>query len=640
MRLLRVCLFPLLRWLLPTVLCASQLVPGNLAAQERAGRSAKEAAHILVINGADAYLPAFVAIDSAMRAAVEQRFDRPVLWLYETLDALRFGADAVGPQLADLIAQKYSDARIDAVVLVAEPAVGFYLRHRERLWPKAVTVFHSVSSEVVRQRFAGVGLSGVPFVSDYAQTLRIAFALQPEARRLVVVAGTADFDQRELAEAREALRPYTGRVQVENLSGLSLSAMAERLARESPDTIALYTTVFRDDQGRVYTPVEVLEQLSAASAAPMYGIFDSMIERGLVAGAIESFRLRGERTAELLVRGLQATAPQGPLILPPPVSECVADARKLKRFGLRLAALPDGCDVRHVETGFFERYWWQSLLVLVALIAQSALIAALLLQRRQRRAAERSLQSQRVQLLHASRLAVAGELTASIAHEINQPLGAILSNADAAEVLIESGRMQREELLQILADIKRDDLRASEVIKRLRALLARHETERRRFSLNRTVEDTAAVLRAEARRRAVTVDYALSAGRDIVLGDPVQIQQVIINLVLNAFDASADLADDARRVRVATSETPNGVQVSVRDFGAGIALADLPRVFDSFFSTKRSGMGLGLSISRSIVEVHGGTIAAASCDPGAEFRIILPLATGADRPAQPATKTP
>jgi len=630
----------LLRLLVPAALCVLQWVPAGVAAQEHVGRGALGAAHVLVINGADAYLPAFVAIDSAMRAAVEQRYDRPVIWIYETLDALRFGADAVSPQLAELIAKKYGDARIDVVVLVTEPAVDFYLRYRERLWPQAALVFHSVPSRAVRIRNLGASSSGIAADQDYGKTLRIAFSLQPRARRLVVVAGTAAFDQAELEDARKALQPYAGRVQVEYLLGRSLSETSKRLARETRDTIVLYTTMFRDADGNVHTPRSVLETISAASAAPVYGAFDSYVGGGIVAGAIEPFRLRGEKTGELVVQALRSTARRSPLVLASPASECVADGRQLERFGLPAATLPEGCDVRYVEASFFERYWWQTLLVLLALVAQSVLIAALLLQSRRRRAAELSLQSQRVQLLHASRLAVAGELTASIAHEINQPLGAILSNADAAEMLVESGQMQRAELLQILADIRRDDLRASEVIKRLRALLSRHETERRRFSVNRAVEDTAAVLRAEARRRAVALDFILGARRADVIGDVVQIQQVIINLILNAFDASAELAEDARRVCVETSDTPSGVQISVRDFGAGIAPSDLPRVFDSFFSTKRSGMGLGLSIARSIVEAHGGTIAAARREVGAEFRIVLPRASQDDRPEQPSTQTP
>jgi signal transduction histidine kinase len=120
----------------------------------------------------------------------------------------------------------------------------------------------------------------------------------------------------------------------------------------------------------------------------------------------------------------------------------------------------------------------------------------------------------------------------------------------------------------------------------------------------------------------------------------VQIQQVIINLMLNAFDASAEVPKDARRVRVETRDTAHGVQVGVRDCGVGIAPADLPRVFDSFFSTKRSGMGLGLAIARSIVEAHGGTIAAAGCDVGAEFRFILPLAAAGEPPERAVPNPP
>jgi signal transduction histidine kinase len=125
-----------------------------------------------------------------------------------------------------------------------------------------------------------------------------------------------------------------------------------------------------------------------------------------------------------------------------------------------------------------------------------------------------------------------------------------------------------------------------------------------------------------------------------VLGDVVQIQQVMINLMLNAFDASAEVPKDARRVVVETRDTVNGVQLGVRDFGVGIAAADLPRVFDSFFSTKRSGMGLGLAIARSIVEAHGGTISAAGCEVGAEFRFILPLAAAGESPERPVPSKP
>ena len=631
----------LVRRLLPSVLgallaaCSAAMAQGAAAA----GRGAGDPAQVLVISGTDPYLPAFVAIDAAMRDAVARRRPGPVHWIYESIDTARFSG-AGGPMLAELLARKYESVDIDAVVLVTEPAVDFYLRYRQGLWPDAPAVFHFVAPGYAQRLPTGAGMSGIPAQVDFAGAVRIALALQPKARRAVVVGGVSPFDEVQLAGFREALSPHAGRLQVEYLVGLPAKQVAERLAGEAPDTVVFYATLFRDIDGRVYVPRAVLETLAAASAAPIFGVYDSQMGHGLAAGAVESLALRGERLAGLVMRAIDGELAGKPVVEPPPPSSCAADGRQLKRFGLSTRLLPADCEVRYVEPGFFERYWWQTLLVALALLAQTLLIAALLLQHRRRRAAELSLQAQRVQLLHASRLAVAGELTASIAHEINQPLGAILSNADAAEMLIQSDQLRRDELLQILADIKRDDLRASEVIKRLRALLARHDTERHRFDLNEAVQTTAAILRAEARRREVDVEYDLRAERADVLGDVVQIQQVIINLMLNAFDASAEVPKDARRVVVETRDTVNGVQLSVRDFGVGIAAADLPRVFDSFFSTKRSGMGLGLAIARSIVEAHGGTISASGCDVGAEFRFILPLAAAGESPERPVPSKP
>jgi signal transduction histidine kinase len=204
-------------------------------------------------------------------------------------------------------------------------------------------------------------------------------------------------------------------------------------------------------------------------------------------------------------------------------------------------------------------------------------------------------------------------------------------------MMLQAVSIDRDGLLQILADIRRDDLRASEVIKRLRALLARHEVDRRRFVLNLAVEDVLAILRAESRRRETPVDAELTADGTEVMGDPVQIQQVIINLMLNAFDACADMPAEQRRVRIATAATRAGVELTVADNGRGIAADVLPRLFDPFFSTKGGGMGLGLSIARSIVEAHGGTIAAASEGQGAKFRVVLPAAPRESAAAGQAT---
>ncbi len=266
------------------------------------------------------------------------------------------------------------------------------------------------------------------------------------------------------------------------------------------------------------------------------------------------------------------------------------------------------------------------------------MIGTLLLQRTRRRRAEIALHQHQVELAHASRLATVGELTATIAHEVNQPLAAILSNVDAGELLLESGKARLEDLRQILAEVRKDDLRASEVIRRLRALLAKHEMARGRLDLNEAIGEVLAVLGAEAGRRKVELATEFDPALPKVLGDRVHLQQVVLNLVVNAMDAMADTHVLQRRVEVRTELRQDGsVEIAVTDRGHGIAREDLSKLFESFFTTKHRGMGLGLSIARSIVQAHGGRIwAEANAGGGATFQFTLPAGSSAVAPPDPA----
>jgi signal transduction histidine kinase len=231
----------------------------------------------------------------------------------------------------------------------------------------------------------------------------------------------------------------------------------------------------------------------------------------------------------------------------------------------------------------------------------------------------------RQELAHASRLALVGELTASIAHEINQPLGAILSNADAAELLLETSPGVPGEVRQILADIRRDDLRASEVIRRLRALLRKREIEFQPVNLNEVIAEVLGLVQAEARRRDLALATDLATDLPPVRGDRIHLQQVFLNLLFNGMEAMAETPGD-RKLTVRTARKEHGwVESAVTDTGPGVPRERLAHLFNPFFSTKKEGMGLGLSIARSLVEAHGGRIwAENNVGGGATFRFTLP----------------
>jgi C4-dicarboxylate-specific signal transduction histidine kinase len=271
----------------------------------------------------------------------------------------------------------------------------------------------------------------------------------------------------------------------------------------------------------------------------------------------------------------------------------------------------------------------------LVLLVQSGLIVALLAQAQRRRRAEAEAAQQRAELAHAARLSAVGQLTAAVAHEINQPLGAILSNAEAAELFLVSDPPQLERVRRILRDIQQEDQRASAVIREVRALARKQSPEPKPLDLNDVVRAVVPLVGADARRRFAELELDLDSRPPLTSGDATQLQQVVLNLALNGLDALGRPAPGARRIRIVTRSGDGHVELTVADTGPGIAEEALPRLFESFFTTKPDGLGLGLSIVRSIVEAHGGRVAAENGSAGgATFRVRLPA-----RGAAPAPRT-
>lgn len=241
--------------------------------------------------------------------------------------------------------------------------------------------------------------------------------------------------------------------------------------------------------------------------------------------------------------------------------------------------------------------------------------------------ARKSMEELTRNLTQSSRLTLLGELTASIGHEINQPLGAILANADCLELLLEENPLPLEEIRRVTADIRRDDLRAHEIIRGVRALLGKRESKKSLISFNEIASEIVQLAESEARKRDVVIKTDFASGISPLLADRVQLQQVLLNFILNAMEAMEETPRSQREIVVRTASLGTSlVEFSVSDAGHGISEKRLPRIFDSFFTTKKEGMGLGLAITRSIAEAHGGSVSAENnAGPGATFRFRLPI---------------
>ncbi len=372
--------------------------------------------------------------------------------------------------------------------------------------------------------------------------------------------------------------------------------------------------------------------LAAQTAAPIYGPFDTFVGTGAVGGYMPSFATIGQRAGQIVGALLDGASPSARSLLEPIPTALNVDWRQVRRLGIDEKAIPGDAIVRFREPSAWEEYRNEIVITIVALVVQAQLIVWLLVERRRRRKAQHAEQGLRTELAHGARLAMAGELIGSIAHEINQPLGAILSNADTGDHILESDADPRAEMRAILSDIRRDDLRASEVILRLRKLLSKHEVERRPLDVNHAALDVEPILRAEAKRRGVALAIESAPEAAMIVGDRIQIQQVLINLVLER---------DGRRAGAARRSSP-GRAIHCRKrklplpsrFAIG-GTASRPRIFRRSSSRSsrpsRTVWGWGSRSRAASSRRTADESAAENRSPGALFQVDLPAARNGSR---------
>jgi C4-dicarboxylate-specific signal transduction histidine kinase len=256
--------------------------------------------------------------------------------------------------------------------------------------------------------------------------------------------------------------------------------------------------------------------------------------------------------------------------------------------------------------------------------------AALVRQMAEQERTEETLQLTRAELARAARITTIGELTASIAHEVNQPLAAVVANADACVAWLAREHPDLAEARSAAERATQGTTRASEVIARIRSLITKATPEKSRLQINRIIEQTAALAEGQAARNQVKINFDLSPDLPLVLGDSVQLQQVVLNLMMNGVEAMATVDHRPRTLTFRSKcEGTSHILVAVQDSGIGLSEDVMRRLFEPFFTTRTKGMGMGLSISRSIIEAHGGRLWAESNGAGGIFQFTLPIgATG------------
>jgi signal transduction histidine kinase len=578
--------------------------------------------NVLVLFSNGRLLPANVEVERGLRQSLSPEHHGSLF--EEFLDAPRFRGAEFERAAVDYLRSKYRSRRLAIVVAAGPESLAFILAHRSVLFPGVPVVHLGVSRSQLGPPSADV--LGVPIEYDFMGTLDQALRWHPLARQVVVVTGTSSHDRMLEARLRAEVLHLQPRATFEFLAGVPDAELVRRLGALKGDSIVFSPGYFMNGDGAEMSPRESARYLAALSAVPVYAPYDTFIGTGVVGGRMPSFVDAGIIAGGVVQRLL---AGEDPASIRLPAAQPTAlhvDWRQVERWGIQTSGAEPDLIAHYKAPGFLDQYAREATVALVLFLLQSALTAGLVIERRRRRRAESSILRQRAELAHATRLQIGAQLAASIAHEINQPLGAILNNADAAIMMLNArGSVPATELRDIISDIRGADLRASEVIRRLRALLAQREVEQLPFGVEDMLHDVEAIMRPEAELRNVVLEFLVPEGRTILSGDRIQMQQVVINLLLNALDACADVPPGRQRVSVSLKSDAGSVTICVRDLGHGIPAEHRSRLFESFFTTRHDGMGMGLSISRTLVDAHGGRIWAEHAEEGTLVTVLLPI---------------
>ena len=597
--------------------------------------------NVLLIFDENKDLPGLALINRSLREVFGQQMKDDVELYSESLQISQFKDPGYYGLLREHLRRKYADKRPDLIVAVMEPSLDFLLRQGQALFDGVPIVVCGADPSDVEGKALPKNVSGVLVKRTFAPTLEIALRLQPDTRNVFVVGGTSRFDRQLQAIARRDLQPFEGRLRITWLTTLPMNELLKTLSSLPSHSVVYYLTIFADGAGRSFIPHEALSRITSVANAPVYVSVDQYIGLGVVGGHVYSVATHGEQAAQIGVRILRGEQPSAIPLVALTADTNMFDWRELHRWRLDERKLPAASVVHFRDPSVWDLYKWYIFGGVTLFLLQTALVVGLLVNRTQRRRAEiarqeseqrrrhaeEEVQRQRDELAHALRVTTLGELTASFAHELNQPLTAIAANAHAARRLLKAGQVPPD-VKEAIDDVAADAVRAGETVRRLQALFRKQPAARAPVDLNALIEDVLRLLATDIRSRHIVVDFERGERLPAVLGDGVQLRQVVINVLLNAAEAIAPAGEGPREIRIATARPDAAhVGIAIRDSGIGAKESDLGRIFEHFVSTKPKGLGMGLAISRSIVEAHGGRIWAARNDErGLTVHIELPAA--------------
>ena len=584
--------------------------------------------HVLLLHSFGRDFKPWSQYAKMIRAELDRQSPWPLNVVEYSLVTARFGDENPEAPFVDYLRAVFANRPLDLIVSIGAPAAGFVQRNRHNLFAATPMVLTAVEHRRVQLVNLTENDALVAVTHDLPAIIDNILRVLPQTKTVAIVNGNSPLEDYWRGEMRKEFKRFEPRITFKWYNLLSFEEILKDAAALPANSAIFWELMIVDGAGAVHEGHKALAKLYSVANAPIFSFDDSFFGSELVGGPMFSVLDVSRQAAAVAVRILGGE--KASTINTAPIGYAVPkfDWREMQRWGIVESRLPPESEIYFREPAAWEQYRFQILAVIAVIVLQGILISGLVYEHRRRSRAEVLARNSISELAHLNRVATAGELSATIAHEINQPITGIVTRAGAALNWLSPENTNIDKARDLLGQIVATGHRASEVVTTVRAMFRKDTEASVPIDINTLIWSVLGLCYIDFRTHSVETRTNLDEHLPRVIGNEIQLQQVMLNLVMNAIEAMS--SSESRVLSIRSELVGKSVRVSVEDSGSGIDPTNIDRIFKPMFTTKARGMGMGLSICRAIIVGHNGRISMSFAASGRTiFRFELPVSARA-----------
>lgn len=591
-----------------------------------------ESKNILILFSMNQGLVAYQLILENFKDVLREEYGKPFKLSVEYLDVGKFPDLSYQQFLFDRINAKYKNTHLDLIVFVGPSIIPLINNYAAQYLKEIPAISIDFKDPFDQNKSYSINSKTTTILVDVdaKSNFELAFKLFPKNNSVYVISGSAKVDKFLLKIVMSESHEYEKSKKIIFWQDMPMEVLLEKAVQIPNESIIFIPSFTLDSLGTSYNMAEVIRLISQKTNTPIFVLLDTPFEDGAFGGYVSSMKFTGIKIGKATLKILNGEDPQSVNVEDVALNQYMFDGKALKKWNLVNSDLiPDNSIIINEEIDFIDNYKWILLAGTLFLIFQSLLIVNLVrLNKKQKTMTGQIIETENRyrELVREDRLQRMAELTASLSHELNQPLAAILSSAQAGLRFINSNRSDTQTIKEIFQNIVEDDKRAASVISSVRSMMKLEKREKEKVDLNELIREVIKIFSGEAAKKEIKIEVDLLERPVFISADSIQIQQVVLNFVFNAAHSMEDIESDNKLIVINEILNDNSVTVQVQDYGIGIKEEIKEKIFKPFITTRSKGFGIGLAVSKAIIEAHNGKISAENNpDIGATFSFELKL---------------